>query len=302
MGRALAISGLLLLTACGPELGACDPSEAIRVAYDEATGMPAYEGQAVMHASCGYGSFCHASDVPMENRLGVPAHLTFDVQLAATDGTVDEAAIARLRRARFRTVQEARGIYESLALGTMPPAGEEGASVRSGAPRYLASDDRGELVPLPGADTPAGREIVRNWLACDAPVVERPLPREDGLSAVVVPPLPRDPIEPTWESVFEDLLRARGCAGARCHGGSEAGFQVTDAAGTRAALVGAEASGDECAGMPLVAPGAPDDSLFYRKLAARDEADVCGDPMPLGAPRLNDDDLAAVRAWIESLE
>src|SRR5690606_5741711 len=66
----------LMLAGCEPELGECDPEAAIAVAYDPVDGMPAYEGQALMIASCGNGGFCHGADVTSaESLFGVPAGL-----------------------------------------------------------------------------------------------------------------------------------------------------------------------------------------------------------------------------------
>lgn len=298
--RALFFALASVLAACEPELGECDAEAAIAVAYDRATGMPAYEGQALLVSSCGYGAFCHGADATDRERFGVPRGLELDVRIAAEDGSVDEAAIARLRHGRFRAVQEARAILHTLDLGTMPPDGELSRMVASGAPVYVHASDAG-LEPLPSVDTPGGREIVRNWLACGAPVVERPAPREDGAHAVVVPALVLPPVEPTWDSIFRDVLAARGCAGALCHGGTEAGFRVTDPASTYDALVGRAASGKDCEGMgTLVVPGDPDASLFLQKLSARADEQVCGRPMPIGGLPLRDEDLAAVRSWIEA--
>ncbi|MGE0790874.1 MAG: hypothetical protein AB7S26_34690 [Sandaracinaceae bacterium] len=281
----------VLLVACEPQLGECDQAAAIRVAYDQANGLPAYEGQAMIIASCGNGSFCHGA-MP-EMAFGVPAGLTFDVQLAAADGSVDEEQIIRLRRGRFRVVQEGRLILHTVDLDTMPP--QDGNEVLTDAPQYVRSDG-GDFVPVPAPHDPLGREILRNWLACGAPVVERPMPREDGVDAVVVPPLDLPEIQPTWASVFADLLRRRGCAGALCHGGTDAGFRVTDSAGTYAALVGVDASGDECGGMGrLVVPSDPDASLLLEKLQDNPR---CGDRMPQSGIPLRAEDLDAVRTWI----
>src|SRR5690606_17908527 len=139
-----------LLASCAPELGACDEEAAIAVAYDRASGMPAYEGQALLVSSCGYGAFCHgAQPLADGDRFGVPRGLELDVRSDGYDGRVDEARIARLRHGRFRVVQEARSILHTIDLGTMPPGGAAGESVASGAPVYVRPSDDG-LVPLPG--------------------------------------------------------------------------------------------------------------------------------------------------------
>lgn len=286
------------LLGCEPEVGECteaDFEQAIRVAYDQASGYPAYEGQALMISSCGNGGFCHGASP--DEAYGVPEGLHFDVQLAGIDGRVDEREVARQRRGRFRVVQEGRLILHTVDLGTMPPPpnGDDVREVLESAPIYVRAGEDG-FEELPGVDTADGREILRNWLACQAPVIERPVPREDMVPAVVVPPDPRTPIEPTWTSIFDDLLRARGCATASCHGGSDAGFVVTDMAGTHAAIVGTGAGSEECAGNgTLVTAGDPSSSLFLEKLRANP---ICGERMPLRGLPISDADIAAVSQWI----
>jgi len=311
----------LLVLGCQPELGECDQPEALRIAYNAVDspagfspdGHAAYEGQAIMNTSCGAGGFCHAADsVPLEKRFGVPAGLTFDVLPAQADGTVDEARVARLRRARFRVVQEARLILQAIDSGQMPVYGPIDcdpmleqcvAQVHLEAPQYVRLA-AGEFSPLPGTNQPEGREILRNWLACGAPAVERGAPRDDGVVSAVVPPLPQDPIEATWESIYENLIRGRGCARSLCHGADpDAGFRVLGGAtGAIDTLMdqlrGVEASGTDCDGMgTLIVPGDPDASLFLQKLRG---TATCGDPMPSGGVPLRAAELDTVAAWIEA--
>ncbi|MCA9608127.1 MAG: hypothetical protein KC619_21105, partial [Myxococcales bacterium] len=128
--------------------------------------------------------------------------------------------------------------------------------------------------------------------------VERAAPRDDGVASVVVPPLALPPIEPTWPSIYENLLGARGCGRVVCHGGGDerAGLVVSaDRAETLRALM-SDATGDDCGGAArLVVPGDPAASLFLDKLGSTPS---CGDPMPLGGIPLRQGDIEAVRAWI----
>ena len=295
----------LMLAGCEPELGECDPEAAIAVAYDPVDGMPAYEGQALMIASCGNGGFCHGADVTSaESLFGVPAGLELDVRLAGNGAEVDQAEIDRLRRGRFLVAQHARGILHTIDLGTMPPAGDAKDRVLEAAPDYVHFQDGGEPSPLPPVGSPEGREILRNWLACGAPVVERPLPRSDGVPAVVVPALHVPPVEPTWSSIYANVLAAR-CASTLCHGGTDTdtiGFRVTSAQETLRALVDAPPRGEHCRGRdtPLVAPGDPDGSLLVAKLTPPSASTpaVCGDVMPSAGTYLRAEDLAAIREWI----
>lgn len=297
--RAIPALALISITACAPELGECDPALARAVAYDPTDGRSAYEGQALMIASCAggeRGGLCHGANADAMSRNGVPAGLEFDVRLASTTSAIEPAEVARLRRGRYLVVQHARGILHTLDLGTMPPPG----AGELAAP-YLRYEDGAEL---PAIDSAEGREILRNWLACGAPVAERTSPRSDGVPAVVLPDRYVPPIEPTWASIYRDLLIARRCGNSLCHGNPDAeevGFHIdpSDCEATHRALVNAEASGKHCGDDPdagmLVAPGDPDASVLVHKLTP-DSPMLCGDAMAALRP----EDLTAIREWIEA--
>ena len=194
-------------------------------------------------------------------------------------------------------------MFASVSMGTMPPRGGAAEDIWLDRPTYSTSV--GE--PLAGLDTPAGREVLQNWLACGAPVIERTLPRVDGVPSVHSPSIVRAPIEPTWASVFEDLLQGRGCAAVRCHGGGDpnAGFEISeDASVTYRSLVDAQASGSDetdggCGAMggTLVVPTQPDASLLIQKLRAAGDDDVCGRSMPRNG-HVREDDIQAIEQWI----
>jgi outer membrane protein assembly factor BamB len=106
------------------------------------------------------------------------------------------------------------------------------------------------------------------------------------------------PAPATFSSIHADLLSSR-CAGPVCHSSSMAGGGLNvsgTASSVRAALVGTPASGSECAsaGLQLVAPGQPDQSLLYRKLI---DMPPCGSRMPPTAA-LPAADIERIRAWI----
>jgi hypothetical protein len=300
----LAVAALFAGAGCSADLGVCDPIASERVVYDTSTGMPAYEGQALLLGSCGGGQFCHASGIDAVALHGVPSGFDFDVRLASSDARVFPDEVARLRHARFRVRQARASIWEEVVEGTMPPSSLEAQRVVAAGPRYARLSVSGESEPLPGLDTAAGREVLRNWLACDGPVVERTVARADGVPSVAVPGQSVAPVEANWDSVFGALLVPR-CASGLCHGGNpDAGFQVfVDDAEASYAELGAPPrgvrAGDDCRGEgALLDTTNPDASLLLRKLAATDDAAVCGRPMPLNALRVTDDDLANVRAWI----
>jgi hypothetical protein len=132
----------LALAACAPEVGECNASEARRPAYDQATGLPAYEGQAILIQSCGSGGFCHADGGDAVIAYGAPNHLTFDLQLASIDGSMTSDAADRLRRSQFQALAHAESILSTIDRGTMPPGGSVGQEVRAAAPAYVGSTGR----------------------------------------------------------------------------------------------------------------------------------------------------------------
>ncbi len=153
-----ALAGATLLGGCVADLGTCDEAAAKRLVYtNDVEGLPAYEGQALVIASCGNGAFCH-SEVAPDQLFGVPAGLSFDVRVASTDHDLE-----RLRRAHATVRDRAERMWDAIDDDRMPPSGV-GDDVRKLGRAY-----RG----LPEFDTAEGRAIVRNWLACGAPVVER---------------------------------------------------------------------------------------------------------------------------------
>jgi len=220
LGRhALACSLLVLATGfcctsllgCKRDLGECnlafDPDRPIEgpaafdIAYRITDGLPMYEGQALVQSTCGDGSFCHAPAAVGADRIGVPAGLNFDVDLACTDesqdpscaqpiescegGQTDTAYCSRLESLHNNQNQVnsfAEGMIQEMRAGAMPP-GEAGRRVRNGTPWLRKSDPDRPNRPeeLPPIESAEAQEIVRNWLACQAPVIARTeIPASDG--------------------------------------------------------------------------------------------------------------------------
>jgi hypothetical protein len=116
---------------------------------------------------------------------------------------------------------------------------------------------------------------------------------------------PIEPPPPAGAGTF-DRLQAElfdvSCATSSCHSdvARVAGLVLTGDA-VWDALVGAAPSNAVAGGQGLlrVAPGDPDRSLLYRKLAKSVDA-AMGVPMPWGGPYLDEPALEVVRAWIEA--
>lgn len=159
---------------------------AFDLAYRVTDGLPMYEGQALVQSTCGNGSFCHAPAAVGADRIGVPGGLNFDVALACSelqnpqcappiqscaDGSTNTPYCERLTSLHNNQNQVrnwAEGMIQEIRAGAMPP-GEAGRSVRDNT-IWIRKGDGAELPPIESGE---GQEIVRNWLACQAPVVAR---------------------------------------------------------------------------------------------------------------------------------
>jgi hypothetical protein len=307
----LAGAVVLALTGCAPSVGTqCDENAARTPYYRDGDGIPAYTGQAIMLAYCG---FCHNDP----GAFGVPQGLEFDATLVTATG---EEGIAQARRllARQATIHRHRDlIYQQVVGGHMPPRGFTD-------PAGTWTDEGGN--PLPGIRDPRAHEMLRNWLACGSPVVERTspvaMPCRDNTECVVtqvctemnqclgvgdvVPArgtVDCDAPEATWNWIYACVF-TRACAGAACHiGGSAGGYAMPDAATGYANTVGRGpgASSPSCTGAPsYVIAGDPDGSLLIHKLEGMDSmgAPVCGTRMPLTGSPLDPATMRLIRDWI----
>ncbi len=280
------------------ELDLCDPEVAAEVVYEPNTGAPAYVGQALMLRSCGGGQFCHSSTADGIDRHGVPRGLDFDVQIASIDASANVEKVVVLRHGRFRVRQQREDIWRTVQDGSMPPTSTEAQEVLVESLQYASITGD----PLPPLDSPAGREALRNWLACDSPVIERTV-AQPGVPSVTVSGLGELEVAASWDSIFEDLLVNR-CASAVCHGGEPtAGFRIykLDREATRAQLFlpASTATRDGCAGQgPLVDLSQPEaESLFVRKLAQSSD-ELCGDRMPRDTVPVGAENIENIREWI----
>jgi hypothetical protein len=234
------------LTGSTPDGRPVEGPAAFDIAYRSDNGLPMYEGQAIIQSSCGDGQFCHSSGAEGENRRGVPKGYDFDVFLAdvACDPDGDPGCeneeinvcgegdtsdfcteLERLDDSRARCANEAGLMIAEIRRGYMPP-GAAGEAVQNRTtwlqgPRASDPTSSGPGTPLPSLDSSDGQEIVRNWLACRAPVVGRtePAPTPDlelkpcdqsedeanGVNCVFAGPLGQIP-DPTWSSIYASLI------------------------------------------------------------------------------------------------
>jgi hypothetical protein len=240
-GRLLACSILVLATAmlgCRRDLGECnldgttpegtiEGPAAFDLVYRLTDGLPMYEGQALVQSTCGDGAFCHAPLATGADRIGAPAGLNFDVSLACVGPVTDcqtppyEERVSRLQGEQSNVQSSAEGMMQEMREGAMPP-GEAGRRVRNTIP-WLRPDG----TELPSIESDDGREIVRNWLACQAPVVGRTeiAPSEDDqlepcgspddeVTCIYSGPAGELP-EPQWSEIYWSIVFIR-CV--ECHG------------------------------------------------------------------------------------
>jgi hypothetical protein len=239
---AVAASCVLWLAGCGgADLGECDMA-ALGGSVDQTAPAP-HAGQIIVNRSCAAGH-CHSADAEGDARDGAPADLNFDV--VPQDMMFEE--LGKVQDGAAVVQDERENMWALIEDGEMPPKPPAGA---------------GEM-------SAADKEVVRNWLACGAPVIATP----------VAPGMHDD----DWTAIYT-TLSSMGCQG--CHGpGSAMGSFLPapgDACAAYDAVVGAAANGPQCGstGAMLVQASNPGASLLLQKLKG---TQTCGGPMPMGAP------------------
>jgi hypothetical protein len=253
------------LASCGgADLGSCDMA-ALGGNATAGTAAP-NAGQLVIEKSCA-GGRCHSLNAKGLDRVGAPAGLDFDVVPLDTSMT----ELARIEHGAGRVHDNIDDIWEMVDSGDMPPTNQG---------RTFSSQDK---------------ETLRNWLACDAPVIEAPL-TIGGDSGTT----------PKWEDVYPVLsmtcVACHSSAAGKTAGNGFIFGDSGDACGAYKNIVNKKAV--TTAGMPpcapmdltIITPSNPDASLMLQKVEGTQS---CGSPMPAGVA-LGADNAAvkALRAWI----
>lgn len=269
LGLATCLATLLTAHGCGSDLGECDPDAARELVFSR-QGLVATKGQALLHDSCGNGAFCHSAAAKGGQRHGVPADLDFDM--------LPEP------RGWPRVMELRESIWEVVVSGEMPPSEAGRKVLGDGAWMFDWRRSEGSAM-LPALAAHEGQAALRNWLACDAPLVsETKVPLWARTSASVPSEVERD-----FAALHATILMPN-CATAGCHDRAAAGaLDMSDACGAFRAL---QVAGP--CGAPRVRAGDPA-SLLLDKLAA--DPPTCGGPMP-PTGRLPDADVEALRAWV----
>lgn len=285
--------------------------EAARTPYFDVNGNPSYGGQALVEQSCASGQ-CHTSGATGAARVGAPSGMNFDMGVSATSDPTDPMALARLRKGQRRVYDDRDGVFDSVDSGWMPPGELGKATVVDKKYKDL---DGGAL---PSVTSGAGKKILRNWLACGAPVVEAaraavadPVCTGTGGSVgdLCDKAITSNMGDATWDQVYDRLIVGQACTA--CHLPAGVGvttglLDLSDKATAYAALVNVDTMGTgggttDCkdSGTKRVAPGAPDDSNLIHKILGVQGADpVCGGPMPTVGGVSDLDVIELTRAWI----
>ena len=105
----------------------------------------------------------------------------------------------------------------------------------------------------------------------------------------------------TYDAIQETIFEARGCTASTCHGDAMLGGLDLRAGASFDGLVRRPSTIDRL--IERVKPGEQDLSVLYLKLAAATngtDLGALGQPMPVGAEPLDEDQLEAIRVWIRA--
>ncbi|MET0341302.1 MAG: hypothetical protein ABW252_09875 [Polyangiales bacterium] len=305
----------LYVMGCGEDLGACDTTTKGRDTVLVGS-VVQYGGQAILNSACANGT-CHSSSATGASRFGAPAYLDFDLtpvdesEARGEDENDRGDAIVRLtnkqmvelRSRQALVLSERNTIWQQLRDGLMPPRGAF-AAYRELKSIFDSSESEPCTKSKRYGNTSDGnaQEVLRNWLACGAPIVE--------VNASVVQ---------KNAAIGETGFQYPMCGGGDSVDDGEPGIIVsletlldtgplgyctschpTASPPDLKTVAGAAMSIDSdevvCNGKPLVTKGNPEQSFLYDVLS-KDTPGCNVRRMPIGA-KLPADQLRLVRDWI----
>lgn len=286
-----------------------------------------YAGQAIVNRACATG--CHNSTISGAGRNGAPKGLDFDlVPVDATGaesvktgdkpayGKLDQAVINGLRERQRKVFSVRNLIWQQVKDGEMPPDGKF-ASFKTITSTILDSAETSPCsrgTALKELDSKQTQDLLRNWLACQAPIVESyggPAERnptagvagyqyfecsgvgpvgdggagDGGMSNDVV----------TFDKIYDTVMTDATCIG--CHPSVDDSIDFSSVDIAYAKLVDDKAA--KCGSKPFVTPGKPEDSFFV-DLVSLDKpcpSDSKIMRMPVG-PELSNAQIQLIRDWI----
>jgi hypothetical protein len=287
----------MVLGGCQADLGTCDMTAAKQVVYS-AAGTPFYTGQALVNTSCANG-LCHAETAVGDSRVGAPHGLNFDVVPLTALATQADLSMLETGLAKIR--DRANNMWGQIEGGTMPPGA---AGAKHAIPETWRKPDGSTTTALDIA-TPDGKATVRNWLACNAPVVAGVTGAPPVAQSIgdVLPPMSSGAVPGTFQYVYDNVLSGS-CKACHIKGGpfaSQTPLDFTTVTTAYASLVNQDASATgSCVGHgKLVTAGNCDTSLLYQKLAPTPPA-VCGALMPFNMPPISTALHQSVCDWIKA--
>jgi hypothetical protein len=283
---------VVLLAGCKADLGQCDMTAATQVVY-AVDGTPYYPGQALVQQSCA-GNYCHVSTAVGGSRFGAPHGLDFDLNVLTAQSPAE--SVPALEHGISQVRDKAGDMYDAIQAGAMPP-GKNGER----EPQSWTVDNTPVALDL---RTDNGKAIMRNWLACNAPVIaattDSPLQAQVVTMGAVVPPK-KIVVAPTFQSVYDSVLKGS-CVSCHTAGGPFTAMTPLDfssPAAAYASLAKDASTTAMCGGRgKLVVPGSCKTSLLYLKLQPAPV--VCGQPMPLGGTPVAPASVQALCDWIDA--
>jgi hypothetical protein len=302
----------LFALGCGEDLGTCDdPNEGRDTVI--VNGVVMYGGQAIINKSCA-GGRCHSSTADGVSRSGAPKGLDFDLMPVRESDAMGEALnkadepVIELKpsqisglRVRQRTVYDLRQrIWDQIRWGLMPPRASEFSlflELKSifNTDEETACEKEKRYSSLQSA---RGQEVLRNWLACRAPIVETNtavVTKETGGAIGWQFPICEAPVSEGDSISLEALLEGPLASCQSCHPTlSDPDFSSLEL--TASSVV--DETRKICEGKPYVTKGDPEKSFLYDMISKDDPG--CGHSrMPQGGA-LKDEEIALVESWIKA--
>ena len=313
---ALLVPASLYLSGCSDGVGTCDTSTRGRDTVLVGS-VVQYGGQAIINSACANGT-CHTSTARGAARHGAPAYLDFDlmpVDAQEADGddqnargdamvVLSKRQIVHLRSRQSLLVRDREAVWQQVRDGLMPPSGvyESYRQLKS----IFDSDESAPCTKSKRFTTTAdadAQEVLRNWLACGAPIVEVNSPVVEknavaGRAGFQYPmcggEAPADggvPVVVSLETLL-DTGPLSFCTS--CHPtASKPDLKTLTTASTTVS-----SKAEVCNGKPYVTPGEPDRSFLY-EVVSEDKPGCNVRRMPIGA-KLSAEQLRLVRDWISA--
>jgi hypothetical protein len=214
--------------------------------------------------------------------------------------TLKPSQLAGLRTRQQALYDRRNMIWELVKDFRMPPPAKEFSVFRTLSQILSVSNDapceKGKAYKslLSGES----QEVLRNWLACGAPIVESNgevvTKAQTAGQAGWQYPACEAPSGECGAASLETLLAGPLASCATCHP-SVIAPDFTSAAKVVQTVV--ESDDEVCNGKPYVTKGDPEQSYLY-DLIAKDEPGCGRDRMPQGMPPLSEPEIAQVAAWI----